>query len=124
MGKLATVEAYSRTADADAARLFLEDNGINAYVEDGEIVAMDWLLGSAVGGVKLKVAEDDLARAHELITETKRDTKSDREQAYITFACEECGQRLSFPRHRGGGVESCKHCGKYVDVPDADVPVD
>lgn len=122
MGKLAVVEAYTRTADADAARLYLEDNGITAYVEDGEIVAMDWLLGSAVGGVKVKVAEEDLQRASELLAETKRKTKSERTDASIAFLCEECGKGLCFPSHRSGGVETCKHCGKFVDVPDAASP--
>ena len=35
----------------------------------------------------------------------------------ITFACQECGKGLTLPGDRGGHVETCPHCGSYVDVP-------
>ena len=35
----------------------------------------------------------------------------------ITFACQECGKGLTLPGDRGGHVETCPHCGSYVNVP-------
>jgi membrane protease YdiL (CAAX protease family) len=35
----------------------------------------------------------------------------------ITFACQECGKSITFPADRGGHVEDCPECGRYVDVP-------
>jgi len=35
----------------------------------------------------------------------------------ITFACQECGKSITFPADRGGHVEVCPGCGRYVDVP-------
>jgi membrane protease YdiL (CAAX protease family) len=37
--------------------------------------------------------------------------------AEIAFACEECGRSVTFPGQRGGHVETCPHCGSYLDVP-------
>jgi membrane protease YdiL (CAAX protease family) len=35
----------------------------------------------------------------------------------VTFACVECGASITFPAARQGHVETCPHCGEYVDVP-------
>jgi membrane protease YdiL (CAAX protease family) len=35
----------------------------------------------------------------------------------ITFACQDCGKNITFPRERRGGVETCPYCFNYVDVP-------
>lgn len=63
--------AKSRTVDtpvkAEIARLALDRAGIPAVIEDSEIVAMDWLLANAVGGIKVKVREADAARAAEVL---------------------------------------------------------
>ena len=36
----------------------------------------------------------------------------------ICFACGECGGELSFSSGRRGRVETCHHCGAFVDVPE------
>lgn len=38
----------------------------------------------------------------------------------ITFECPECGETLSFPRHRAGAGELCPECGDVIHVPDED----
>ncbi|GAB5406960.1 MAG: hypothetical protein Aurels2KO_51910 [Aureliella sp.] len=122
MAKLVQVEAYSTVSQADASKNYLEKNGIAAYVEDSEIIAMDWMLGAAVGGIKLKVAAADAQRATELLVEIKRSSKADPQSEPIVFACEECGKENKFPAQRAGGVETCVHCGRYVDVPEVELP--
>ena len=37
----------------------------------------------------------------------------------IAFACQACGQPITFPADRGGHVEVCPVCGEYVNVPAA-----
>ena len=34
----------------------------------------------------------------------------------VETQCEECGQTSSFPGSARGKVETCPHCGEYVDV--------
>ena len=36
----------------------------------------------------------------------------------VTFDCEECGQSVTFPGARRGGVETCPICNEYIDVPE------
>jgi hypothetical protein len=61
--QLVTVATFDMAFKADLAKAALEEAGIASEVNDREIVAMDWLLLNAVGGVKLQVAEADAERA-------------------------------------------------------------
>jgi hypothetical protein len=61
--RLVTIATYRFPAEAEAARMFLEADGIQAFLADNETVAMDWLLGNAIGHVKLQVADGDASRA-------------------------------------------------------------
>ena len=58
-----TLMTFRNIADAEVKRLLLEDEGIHTYLTDAEIIAMDWLLGNAVGNIKLQVARTDADRA-------------------------------------------------------------
>ena len=58
-----TLMTFLNVADAEVKRLLLEEEGIKTYLSDAEIVSMDWLLGNAVGSIKLQVATADAERA-------------------------------------------------------------
>ncbi len=62
-GNLVTVATFDLPAKARLAQNVLEAAGIKAVVTDETIVAMDWLLGNAVGWVKVQVLEEDAERA-------------------------------------------------------------
>jgi len=64
---LVTVATYGLPAQAAIARNALEAGGVESVVADAEIVAMDWLLAPAVGGVKVQVRASDAERAVALI---------------------------------------------------------
>src|SRR3978361_1171641 len=55
----------------------LEENGINCHLKDEHIITIDPLLNSAVGGIKLMVAEVQKARAIEIIKEAENDYLSE-----------------------------------------------
>ena len=64
MGKrLVTIATFDQAAQARLAKNVLDDAGIQSTVNDESIVAMDWLLSNAVGGVKVQVWEEDAERA-------------------------------------------------------------
>ena len=65
--RLTTVASYDEPVRAHAARNCLESAGIPAVISDSEIVAMDWLLSNAVGGIKVQVWEEDAERAAALL---------------------------------------------------------
>lgn len=61
--RLTTVAAFDLPAKAEFAKIVLADAGIPAVVTDAQIVAMDWLLSNAVGGIKVQVRVEDAERA-------------------------------------------------------------
>ncbi|HVK16195.1 MAG TPA: DUF2007 domain-containing protein [Fimbriiglobus sp.] len=67
MSRLTTVASFDLAAKAELARNVLEEAGIDAVLTDAEIVAMDWLISNAVGGIKVQVREEDAERAAEVL---------------------------------------------------------
>ena len=69
-GKLVTIATFDAPAKARLAQNALTDAGIKAAVADETIVQMDWLLGGAVGWVKVQVMEEDADRAVTVLEES------------------------------------------------------
>ena len=67
MSRLTTVATFDLAPKAELARNVLAAAGIPAVIADAEIVAMDWLISNAVGGIKLQVREEDAERAAEML---------------------------------------------------------
>jgi len=65
--KLVTVATFDQSAQARLAQNAIQSAGIQATVNDESLVAMDWLLSNAVGGVKIQVWEEDADRAVEVL---------------------------------------------------------
>lgn len=61
--KLVTIATFDQAAKARLAQNALEEAGIRAAVADEATVAMDWLLGNAIGWIKVQVLEDAAERA-------------------------------------------------------------
>lgn len=75
MTRFVTVAAFDETFRADVARAALEDAGLPVRITDREIVAMEWVLSNAVGGIKVQVPEADAVRAREILEAAFRDLK-------------------------------------------------
>lgn len=122
MNSLITVAVYQFVSEAELMQTLLEEQGIPAYLADDNLIAMDWLMSAAVGGVKLQVAAEDVDRAQQWIeaNQSRRRAGADPEhpQATLSFHCENCRQLIEFPAYRRGGVETCPLCHRYVDVPE------
>jgi len=52
-----TVATFDEVYKAELAKTILEEEGFTVQLRDREIVAMEWILSNAVGGVKVKVLE-------------------------------------------------------------------
>jgi hypothetical protein len=61
--RLVTIATFDQPAKARLAQNALHAEGVRAEVNDESLVAMDWLLSNAVGGVKVQVREEDAERA-------------------------------------------------------------
>ncbi|MDY6863730.1 MAG: DUF2007 domain-containing protein [Thermodesulfobacteriota bacterium] len=65
--KLITVATFSQAIEAHLSKIRLESEGIECFIADEHVVAINWFLSNAVGGVKLKVKELDAERAAEIL---------------------------------------------------------
>ena len=121
MSLLVTIATYHSQTKAEAARIHLAQEGIEAVLLNESIVAMDWLLMNAIGGIKLQVASHDAERAAGYINALEgeqRERLKSQATEFIRFHCSECGQPQQFTGDRRGGVETCTKCGRYIDVPE------
>jgi len=65
--KLATVRSFRDMPEALLAKSVLESAGIDCLLSDANIIRTDWLWSNLVGGVKLRVQEEDLEAASQLL---------------------------------------------------------
>lgn len=61
-----TVATFRHPHEAYLFQSLLEGNGIQSFITDDNTIQTDWLLSNAIGGVKVTVADEDLARATEI----------------------------------------------------------
>lgn len=121
MSLLITIATYHSQTKAEAARIHLAQEGIESVLVNETIVAMDWLLMNAIGGIKLQVASHDAERAASFINALEaeqRERLKSKATEFIRFHCTECGKPQQFTGDRRGGVETCTKCGRYIDVPE------
>lgn len=62
-----TVASFREPYQAYLAKGRLEAEGIPAFISDEYVVQMDWTHSEAVGGVKIKVPDEWLGRAREIL---------------------------------------------------------
>ena len=104
---LKTVARYNTPMEADLARNRLEAAGIQAFTADDQTVGWLWHLGATLQGIKVQVAESDLAQAIEVLDYP---TGLPAEAEPIEpWACPKCGVRVE------GDFEVCWACGTTVD---------
>jgi hypothetical protein len=115
--ELEIVGEYDFVADADAARLLLETEGIRAFLDDENFV-----LGTAVVA-KVLVAASDVERARELLTawDDERLARSDAPPA-VDEAANEATCCLACQATIPPGQDRCPACG-WTYEPQATEPV-
>jgi len=86
---LVAVRFYDDPMEAHLGRCLLQNEGIEAYVNDEHIIGLNRLLGVALGGVKLKVAETDKEQALLILRETEHRPYLDEEDRPV--CCPKCG---------------------------------
>lgn len=108
-------------AEADIVVSWLAQRGIAADVKDRFAAAtLQVPMIVAPQGIEvfvLNAEEADQARG-ELRDHFDEAVSKDAAQMAgpVETQCEECGQTSSFPGSARGKVETCPHCGEYVDV--------
>ena len=108
--QLVTVETYQFLPQAQAAKLQLEGNGITVFLADAETVNMDWLLGNAIGNIKLQVPAEQANQALTLLDEMREKARERREAEEEEddderVKCLACGAKIPENQAR------CPSCG-------------
>ena len=100
MDKFALAESYLHPYEAQIAKASLLESGINAIIENEHTIAMDWFYSQALGGVKVLVPVDDLARAKEILG-TDYSAALEEEFGADRDTCASCSSRELKPHTRG-----------------------
>jgi len=66
---LTIIATFSHPFEAHLAKGKLESEGVEAFIADENIVGINWLYSNLVGGVKLKVWEEDREEALKILDE-------------------------------------------------------
>ncbi len=69
---LITIATFTHPTEAHVHRAKLESEGIPAFVADENVVTMNWFYSTAIGGVKLQVAEPNAERAQQILNDIDR----------------------------------------------------
>jgi len=118
------VEVYSpaNSAQAFVLKNLLAEAGIAAEVV-GATTADLWSVGP-LATPKLLVHQADEAQARQIIAQWEQQERLHESpgdaglgEEMIDFACDRCGQFVSFPVEMKGTVQECPHCGSFIDVP-------
>lgn len=111
--ELVPIATFVTPAQAAAARCALEAQGIVSFLKDDNLVGMNWLLGNAVGYVKLLVSEADVQRARTLLDTPYDDWPASSQPE--TWKCRQCGEETDMRSDR------CQQCGqlRHSDLPDS-----
>jgi hypothetical protein len=64
---LVTVATFLNTTQAALAKSRLESEGVQTFLADEHIVSTDWLLSTAVGGVRVQVESQNTEKAIEIL---------------------------------------------------------
>jgi predicted RNA-binding Zn-ribbon protein involved in translation (DUF1610 family) len=89
------LNVYTNYVDAHIAKGVLEEQEINCWLKDENIVTIDPMLTNAVGGIKLMVEKENAVRAAEVLQALINEQKS-------SLSCPQCGSHniefVSTPR--------------------------
>jgi len=69
--KIVNLRKYMTLPEALLAKSILDSAGIESFLGDQNIIRMDWFLSNALGGVKLRVREEDAEEAAALLDKAK-----------------------------------------------------
>jgi hypothetical protein len=119
--------------EADVVANYLEQNNIRAEVMNrntrGGFEGLSLVSPNAVSVYGMEVWVLDPAQVQKAIQllaeqEMLKITRKAAKEASgepIDVVCEDCGETTTFPPAERGTVQSCPHCGEYIDVGDEEM---
>ena len=122
--QLVTVRRFRDLTEALVVKSLLESAGLLCFLQDENMVRLDWAYSNALGGMRLQVPDDQVAAAEELLRQTGEEVGTDDEPRCpkcrsfdVKFSRTGHGAALvslflfSVPLPRGKKVWQCEQCG-------------
>ena len=104
---LVPVASFQFLYQAEAAQFHLQTAGIESYLENATIVNTDWVLGNAVGDVKVLTSSEDAEAAVEVLKQMTAPKGLRTEDLSVCLAC---------GREMQADQAACAACGwSYLD---------
>jgi hypothetical protein len=89
--KLVTVRRYRDLSEAIVARAVIEGAGMFCFLQNENIVRLDWQISNFIGGIRLQVAASDVAAAEEILSApVPASIQMEGEPEYIQPRCPRC----------------------------------
>ncbi|AEA44462.1 putative signal transducing protein [Fluviicola taffensis] len=101
---LITFKTFDNSMDAHILKIKLESEGIVCFLFDEHIVSVNPLYSNLVGGIKLKINEEDLIHAKNIVLELEQTPYTTDDEKII--ACPKCESK-----HIESGYKSMKSIG-------------
>lgn len=106
---LITFKTFDNSIDAHILKIKLESEDIMCFLFDENIVSINPLYSNLVGGIKLKINEEDLERAKEIISELEQTPYTTEDEKVIS--CPKCQST-----HIESGYKSMKSVGAVISA--------
>jgi DNA-directed RNA polymerase subunit M/transcription elongation factor TFIIS len=90
-----TVGNFPDLASAQMAAAALRSDGIESLIPDEHLAGVDWQMGTALHGIRLQVAPDDVEAAEALLAELQTEVATD--DAPADEVCPKCGSEQIGP---------------------------
>ena len=87
--KFTTVAVFQYSTEAQILKGRLEADGIEVYLSDNFLIDTDPLVSNAIGGVKIKVKDQDAMRARHIINSIEKYSVDEEGNA---IKCQNCGE--------------------------------
>jgi len=88
-----TIATYDDYVTANFEKQKLDDNEITCYLADENTITIDWTLKNAVGGIKLRVLNNDIENAKRILAERTDEIQVDHtiDSVHDELKCPKCG---------------------------------
>lgn len=106
---LITFKTFDNSVDAHILKIKLESEGISCFLFDEHIVSVNPLYSNLVGGIKLKINEEDLPHAKNVVYELEQTPYTTDDEKIIT--CPKCQST-----HLESGYKSMRSLGAVLSA--------
>ena len=96
---LVLLDSFTNVVEANLAKGTLESEGIEAYLFGDDMVAANWLLMNAIGGLRLMVGSGDESRAKETLSEYRTAKEASIQENINALACPKCHSKNVKPHN-------------------------